>query len=263
MAQPAVSPEPPTRIAPSRSWEHYDLWIRVRDALRALPDYFTSETNIEGMLATDIFSLNAPLGTTIEEQVVATLNLMRPVWDPMRQYQTYSFIRQTQTFPDVLLRKQVDGQDVIMGIELKGWYLLAKEGAPSYRFTVSPDACTEADLLVVVPWVLSNVLAGKPITYQPFIELARYAAESRNYYWEHIRKAKGDRTVVLAQGVGPYPVKSDKISDRAASDSGSNFGRIARYGIMDEYMEATRGIEVRGVPAKDWSSFFKTHSEGG
>ena len=98
------------------------------------------------MLATDIFSLNAPLGTTIEEQVVATLNLMRPVWDPMRQYQTYSFVRQTQTFPDVLLRRQTDGQEVIMGIELKGWYLLAKEGMPSYRFTVSPDACTSGRL---------------------------------------------------------------------------------------------------------------------
>lgn len=257
-----MRPTPPQRTEPKTSWEHYELWTRVRDALRALPDYFTSETNIEGMLATDIFSLNAPLGTTIEEQVVATLNLMRPVWDPMRQYQTYSFVRQTQTFPDVLLRKQTDGQEVIMGIELKGWYLLAKEGMPSYRFTVSPDACTKADLLVVVPWVLSNVLSGTPVTYRPFIESARYAADYRNYYWQHIRDAQTDRSVILAEGIGPYPVKSDRISDKAASDSGGNFGRIARYGIMGDYMEETRGVVVKGIPAKDWSAFFKRHKDG-
>ena len=238
------------------------MWLRVQDALRALPVYFTSETNIEGMLATDIFSLNAPLGATIEEQVVATLNIMRPVWDPTREYQTFSFVRQTQTFPDVLLRKQMDGQEVIMGIELKGWYLLAKEGMPSYRFTVSPKACAKADLLVVVPWVLSNVLSGTPVAYRPFIESARYAAEYRNYYWQHIRHAKNDRSVILAKDVEPYPVKSDRISDKAASDSGGNFGRIARYGIMGEYMGSMRGIVVRGIPAKDWSDFFKLHKEG-
>ena len=68
--------------------------------------------------------------------------------------------------------------------------------------------------------------------------------------------------MILAEGVTPYPVKSDRISDKAASDSGGNFGRIARYGIMDEYMAATRGIEVRGIPAKDWADFFKDHKDG-
>lgn len=257
-----MTPAPPRRIEPDESWEHYQLWTRVQDALRAIPDYFKSETNIEGILATDIFSLNALLGTTIEEQVVSTLNLMRPVWDPVQQYQTYSFVRQTQTFPDVLLRKQTDGQEVIMGIELKGLYLLAKEGMPSYRFTVSADACQRADMLVVVPWALFNVLSGTPVTYRPFIELARYAAEYRNYYWQHIRESRADRSLILAEGVGPYPVKSDRISDKAASDAGSNFGRIARYGIVDNYMTEMRGIEIRGIPANDWASFFKRHKDG-
>lgn len=55
------------------------------------------------MLASDILTLNSALGATIEEQVVATLNTLRPVWDPDKQYQTYGFVRQPQTFPDVLL----------------------------------------------------------------------------------------------------------------------------------------------------------------
>ncbi|MFQ5827536.1 MAG: hypothetical protein ACE5JD_00075 [Candidatus Methylomirabilia bacterium] len=62
------------------------------------------------MLVTDIFTLNAALGATIEEQVVATLNALRPVWDPDKKLQTFGFVRQTQTFPDVLLRRKTDGQ---------------------------------------------------------------------------------------------------------------------------------------------------------
>jgi hypothetical protein len=146
MPQPAT----PTRVEPV-SWEHYDLWVRVREAILALPFHFRSETVIEGMLATDIFTLNAALSATIEEQVVSTLNALRPVWDPDKKYQTYGFVRQTQTFPDVLLRRKTDGEDILLGIELKGWYLLAKEGEPSFRFTVNASACNRWDLIVVVP----------------------------------------------------------------------------------------------------------------
>lgn len=140
---------------------------------------------MDGLLATDIFTLNAALGAMIEEQVVATLNEMRPIWDPDKKYQAYSYARQAQTFPDVLLRKRTDGEDILMGIELKGWYLLAKERMPNFRFVASANACSEWDLIVVVPWALSNVLSGTPVAYRPFIELAKFAAEQRNYYWQH------------------------------------------------------------------------------
>ncbi len=39
----------------------------------ALPGYFNSTTNIEGIEARDLFALNTMLGTTIEVQVVNTL----------------------------------------------------------------------------------------------------------------------------------------------------------------------------------------------
>src|SRR5437773_216065 len=100
----AMSPKKPERSEPT-SWGHYELWKRVREAVLALPVHFKSETVIEGMLATDIFTLNSALGATIEEQVVAALNGMRAVWDPNKKYQTFGFVRQTQTFPDVLLRR--------------------------------------------------------------------------------------------------------------------------------------------------------------
>jgi hypothetical protein len=91
-------PPKPEEIEPT-FWEHYELFKRVREAVLALPVHFKSATGIEGMLATDIFTLNSALGATIEEQVVATLNLLRPVWDPDKQYQTYGFVRQASAFP--------------------------------------------------------------------------------------------------------------------------------------------------------------------
>jgi hypothetical protein len=252
-------PKPPKRVEPKK-WEHYELWKRVQEALFALPGYFKTETSIEGILATDIFTLNTALGATIEEQVVKTLNSMRPVWDPEKHYQAYTFVRQAQTFPDVLLRKKTNGTEILLGIELKGWYLLAKEGMPNFRFLTNPDACNPWDLIVVVPWALSNLLAGSPTTFTPFIELARYAAEKRNHYWECERETKENRGVILATGVKPYPVKSDSIADKAASDKGSNFGRLARYGIMDDYIETMTQLRISGITVKEWLAFFRKNA---
>lgn len=96
---------------------------------------------------------------------------------------TYSFERQAQTFPDVRL-VSVGGSeiDIALGIELKGWYLLAKEGMPSLRLTVNPAACAPHDLVAVVPWYLSNVLSGVPTVLMPWIHRAGSAAEHRNHW---------------------------------------------------------------------------------
>lgn len=70
---------PPNQQEPASSWLHYPLYRRVMDALYAVPAHFSSRTSIEGLVATDVQTLNSVLGATIEEQVVATLNRMRPV----------------------------------------------------------------------------------------------------------------------------------------------------------------------------------------
>lgn len=252
-------PEAPVEREPAE-WEHYELWKGVRDALYATPDRFTTSTNIEGLLASDIFTLNAPLSATIEESVVNTLNSLRAVWDPESRYQAYSFVRQSQTFPDVVLRTTTNGVRPLLGIELKGWYLLARERHPTYRFTVTAEACNPWDLLVVVPWVLSNVLAGKPTLLKPFVKPALFCAEKRNYYWQNERTTSADTDIAIPLGVHPYPVKSDRISDEPKDDSGRNFGRLARYGIMNEYVEEMLAEKVRGVAVKDWIAFFKEHA---
>ena len=117
-----------------------------------------------------------------------TLNTLRPVWDPDSEYQTFTFVRQPQTFPDVMLRSVSNGVKPLMGIELKGWYLLASEKQPTYRFKTTAAACNPWDLLVVVPWVLSNVLAGTPVLFKPFVKPALYCAQKRNYYWQQERQ---------------------------------------------------------------------------
>lgn len=249
------APSPPTLPA---DWPHADLYARVKEALQVLPNYFKSSTFIEGIQATDIFTLNSALGATIEAQVVASLNQMRSVWDPDEEYLLYSFVRQSQTFPDVLLKKigSQSTEDILFGIELKGWYLLAKEGEPSLRFRVTPAACSKADLICVVPWSLTNVLSGSPQTIAPYVVSARYAADFRNYHWEHIRSSSGDKTIKIADVVSPYPVKSDQIADQPASDSGGNFGRLARTGVMDEYLNFALTTLLCGIPAVNWLQFF-------
>ena len=254
-------PTAPVRQTPDSKWQHHALHKRVREALFSLPLHFRTQTNIEGISATDIFTLNSALGATIENQVVNTLNLMRPVWDSDGTYRQYAFVRQAQTFPDVLLRRMSENpagpDDVILGIELKGWYLLAKEAEPSFRFQVTPAACALQDLIVVVPWALTNVISGSPMVFSPYIESSRYAADFRNHHWQHLREAKGDSTIKQPAGVKPYPKKSEHIADAPAADKGGNFGRFARTGLMDEYLARAKEELLAGIRAEYWLSFFK------
>lgn len=255
---------PPVRKLPPPEWEHSGLYGRVRDALAAMPSHFRPDVHITGLSAPNLHTLNTPLGATIEEQATATLNAMRSTWDPDKKYSTYSFVRQPQTFPDVrlVLAPGVSaGARIIMGIELKGWYVFAKEGVPTYRFATTPAACALADLLVVVPWALSEVISGHPVMFAPFIESARYVAQQRNYWWEHVRDAKGAKGVTKPPGAAPYPGKADKISDVPEHDGGSNFGRIARAHLMDDYMTGIKQLPLAGVPISKWLTFFQNVAE--
>ncbi len=246
------------RVEPSKQWPHYKLWSGVRDALKALPAHFHSDTFIEGINATDIFTLNSALGATIENQVVETLNLVRGVWDPSGKYGTYVFCRQPQSFPDVVLRNLSDEtEQPLMGIELKGWYLLAKEGEPSMRFQQTEQACAEADLIMIVPWTLNSVISGRPKIYTPYIESARYAAQFRNRHWKEMRGNGPEGEIIIPEGASPYPRKADATNDSPKEDKGGNFGRIARTGLMDEYLSRMRLQPICGIMAKHWLEFFK------
>ena len=245
---------------PGKSWPHYQLYHDIIKTLFALPEEFHSSLQIADFRATDIFSLNTALGASIEDSVVTGLNSLREVWDSSGKYSLYRFERQSQAFPDVRLTTDAPGhQPVLLGIELKGWFALSKEGEPTFRYKVTPNACAEADLLVVYPWVLSDVIAGKPKLLRPFVDEAKYAAELRNYYWGKMRSdAGGNGNIIIASHQSPYPnSKVDPCSDKAVDDSDNNFGRIARYGLMDDFVKATHKKEISGIPVGAWLKFFK------
>lgn len=191
------------------------------------------------------------------------MNNLRNTWDPEQEYVKYQFIRQAQRFPDVILRASVPETEpvIIMGIELKGWYVLSKEAEPSFRYRATPAVCAPWDLLVVYPWALSNVISGSPELLQPYVTEARTAAEYRNWHWQYGMRRQGNRKVRLSTAEGFYPTKSDEISDAAESDKGGNFGRFARTGLMDEYMEGLHQETLSEIPISAWQRFLQIFSE--
>lgn len=262
-----MSTKPARTDGPSTSWRHRKLYDRVVDALHALPWRFQSSLVISGIPATDLFTLNTPLGAAIEASVVDNLNTLRELWDPDEHYAIYSFVRQTQVFPDVRLQTTAPGvpeeDRVIMGIELKGWFILAKEGEPSFRYKVAPSVCAEQDLLAINPWSLSEVVSGTPRLLEPLVDEARYAAEYRNYYWTESRGRKGANAAVKPAEVNhPYPYKGQKFNEEAERDSGRNFGRVARGGYMTDFVERVMTLPISGIPAKNWQEFLSIFAEG-
>jgi hypothetical protein len=258
----SIPPEPQP-VRPDESWEHFGLYDNVYKVLYALPSLFTSNVVIAGVLATDLHTFNTSLGASIENQVAAALNEVRSVWDPEHQYTLYSFVRQPQTFPDVTLRASSPdiSPQILMGIELKGWYVLAKERVPSFRYRVTPAVCAPPDLLVVYPWALSNVISGSARLFEPYVVSARYAAEYRNWYWQYKKGGVGNNSVKLSLSTDYYPIKSDPISDEAISDKGGNFGRFARTGLMDSYINRLFQEEMSGIPLNAWQRFLSIFSE--
>ena len=229
-------------------------------ALRAVPMHFTSTINMEGLSAINLFALNTLLGGAIEEQTVATLNETRAIWDPEGRWADYEFKRYAESFPDVRLERN-GGDAPVIGIELKGWYLLAKEEMPSFRFRASANAMTVWDLIAVFPWSLSNVISGTPILESPYIEQAKYVADLRTYYWEH--RSATAKPVDHAD-THPYPDAGSSYSDTVHDDKGGNFGRIARIpGLMDDWIEEAMKTNLAGIEARWWVRFLKLFDERG
>jgi hypothetical protein len=237
----------------------------VRNALLALPGDFKFEHAVSGIAAVDLFNLNSLMGAGIEAEVVRTLNTLRKVWDPDNEWSGFSFERSAQAFPDVRLVRHSDGSDEIaIGIELKGWFLLAKEGVPSLRYQVAPAACAPHDLVCVVPWYLSNAVSGVAQVAEPWVESARFAAEWRDYWWQNVRRVKSGTPlgITYPDAAAPYPGKADLVTAKPDYDGGDNYGRLPRCKpLMDQFIEKASRTPILEIPARDWVLFLRLHTD--
>ena len=56
----------------------------------------------------------------------------------------------------------------------------------------------------------------------------------------------------VSNGMG----RKDRFLDRPVSDRGNNFGRLARTGLMNDYIEEMLELPLAGIAAKKWIRFF-------
>jgi hypothetical protein len=259
--------EEPKRVIPDTNWLHFDVWNSTKSLLYSIQNHFQTDLSIRGINVTEIFSVGALFSGILETQIVETLNRMRGIWDKDAKYFPYSFVRQPQNFPDVLLMRTAGGEepkskDILFGIELKSWYILSKEGEPSFRYQITPAACADADLLVIVPWILSDVVSGAPKLFQPWIESARYVAEYRNFYWQESRKQRNKNpNIRTPKDTKHHPDIRQEAADEAEEDKGGNFGRIARTNIINQYINSLKDRSYLGIKISHWIEFLKAVSD--
>lgn len=51
------------------------------------------------------------------------------------------------------------------------------------------------------------------------------------------------------------------MADEPVADRGGNFGRLARTGIMDDFLRVSLRTAVAGIAAEHWIKFFRIYSE--
>jgi hypothetical protein len=245
-------------------WTGFKLWERVKETLYALPASFRMEGNLPEIPASDLHAANTLLGAAIEDHIPVALNQLRRLWDPNSEYPDCLFKRQPQTFPDVPFRRETArGAETIFGIEIKSWYILAKELEPSFRFNVNRNFCHPADLAVVYPWALSAGVSGTPRLFRPLVLSARKAARLREASW--LAKAADPDWQKIDKPTGPFsfhPAKEDRINDSSPRDKGNNMGRIARSGVWDVEIQRLLNEErISGIPLAAWQAFLSSFKE--
>jgi len=243
----------------SPRWEHHDVWVKVKSVVDNLSSYVSFkiaederfyDEEMGHMNVDSLYTLSGPFSTMIERACVRGVNEQRHQWDDGK-YANYRFVRQTGSFPDVLLQNRDYPYNVIFGIELKGWYIFAKEGVPCFRYKISPSCCHPADFVAVVPWYLENIENGKFVTLPPYTEMAKYAAQYRNYHWM-TRSTDSSTEIVSPTKAIWHPKHNERVSDKPVYDGGNNFGRFARSGVMDEWLKTFDETKIKDKTVAEW-----------
>ena len=85
----------------------------------------------------------------------------------------------------------------------------------------------------------------------------------RCVHYSFVRQAqtRQDTGIQIPAGVTPYPSKSDHILDKANADGGGSFGRLARTGMMNAYMQKLDDVQLCGIKTTYWRLFLKAFQE--
>jgi hypothetical protein len=78
---------------------------------------------------------------------------------------------------------------------------------------------------------------------------------------QHLRQTSQDTHIEIQGKVSPYPSKAHHILDKPRYDGGGNFGRLARTGITDSYMQKLSDVQLCGIKTDYWRQFLKAFQE--
>lgn len=256
-------PAPPVEPVLDEADPRTALQRGVHRALLALPSYFSFDSQISGINATDLFQLGTMLDAGIEVEVVRTLNRLRRLWDPDDRWLPYRFERSSQAFPGVqLVRSGTGASGIALGVELRSWFLLAKEAVPHLRYRVTPAACAPHDLVCVVPWHLSNAAAGTAQVIEPWVANARFAAQWRDHWWQFVRQTRDAPGIYHPPDASPYPTRAELVDAVPDDDDGHDFGSLAHCKpLMDDFLARTSRHEILGIAVRSWYLFLRVHSD--
>ncbi|WP_293913164.1 hypothetical protein [Deinococcus sp.] len=221
---------------------------------------------------------NNYVGQGAEEALIQILNSTRfkILWYPLIHWNNLSrlkFIRNTVQFPDIHLIDTLDNT-ILLSIESKTWFLFSGDDITA-RFHVSPTYIKNDTLIVIFPWVMSKLISGSPIMYEPYICNARELAELRDKTWgagglkafrkglpfdsNRVRFASVDH--LFESKVNNHNIKSSGYQSKIIGGlvvweiETHNFGKIWR--IYDEkinkiYKEKAFSNKLLGRTIKDW-----------
>lgn len=227
-------------------WPHHEMKQKVLRLLRGRCVYHDLVTQFQ------IRKSGIQADKMIEQFIYDVLDTFREEW-AVGPYAGCRVNYNPTSFPDITI---TSGREVILGIEIKSWHTLAKEGQPCFRFQASPLACAPHDILVVFPYYWENLWTnhGVALLLAPYIENSRFVATQRNetFDFEHPRNP-----VRRVTGITPHTSKHrEEINDQPPEDKGGNFGRIGRLDLFRKFtwdLAATRVrmIDPQGVPLAD------------
>lgn len=64
---------PPSQQPPDHTWEYFELWTKINELIRTLPNFFQSQIVVKGINATDVYAVGSLFSSAIESKYSSQL----------------------------------------------------------------------------------------------------------------------------------------------------------------------------------------------